>query len=531
MAGKRMPCPECRRIIPVPLPVKNEPKDWRKLDSSGPSGAKKNLEPEPEGAWGSSSLARVSRETLVETGAITLEEDPDAARVRWMRLTMAGILVVLIALAGLGTLSFLNRGKTDRYVAEALTLAGSDSAKLTPEQVAAVHLGAGAYQARTGAPDAAQRANDQMAQARTALGRSTSFERDAMLGELAVAQIQMGGSKADADAGRALDWSEAVKAARQTLEQIRAPEAKSHAVREVVRHLIAQGQVRVAQTMAGRLGGPATASAKSTGGSAESSEIIGIVALELFRSGNQKEARQLAEMALPPEPPKGKEAKPTAAVPSLVALTVLLGLPEPKPRSSGKKGEEKPNEEDVENILFGRAIGLAYKGNLAQARELLTTAKASVRLRGLVALTELGMEASPSETADLNAALELANAEAKNPADSPWVLLRLTQLAAQAGQLDPAQQLAGLIGDPGLKAQAQLAVFRAKLRVNKDKADESLPASVADKTGAAAIAWQEWARHNGRFDKGTLKTVESKDEPIRAAGLVGVALATQDKRK
>src|SRR5262249_5057401 len=30
LAGKQAPCPQCRRIIKVPLPVKTEPKDWRK---------------------------------------------------------------------------------------------------------------------------------------------------------------------------------------------------------------------------------------------------------------------------------------------------------------------------------------------------------------------------------------------------------------------------------------------------------------------------------------------------------------------
>src|SRR4051812_48601383 len=29
LAGKQTPCPQCRRIIKVPMPVQDQPKDWR----------------------------------------------------------------------------------------------------------------------------------------------------------------------------------------------------------------------------------------------------------------------------------------------------------------------------------------------------------------------------------------------------------------------------------------------------------------------------------------------------------------------
>src|SRR5262249_42659782 len=36
LAGKQAPCPSCRRIVKVPLPKKEEPKDWRKVDPRAP---------------------------------------------------------------------------------------------------------------------------------------------------------------------------------------------------------------------------------------------------------------------------------------------------------------------------------------------------------------------------------------------------------------------------------------------------------------------------------------------------------------
>src|SRR5262249_33265419 len=198
LEGKRTPCPECGRIIKVPLQVKNEPKDWRTVKSRGPSGAKQDGEAAPEGAWSSSSVAGVSRETLVETGAIVEEVDPDAKRVRLMRLTTAAIAVVFLSLAGLGTYKFLNQGKADKYLERALELTKGEPAKLTPEQAAVVHSAAAEYHARSRTPDAAQKTLDEYGQARAALVKATSLERDQMLIDLALDQLELG--------GRTLEW-------------------------------------------------------------------------------------------------------------------------------------------------------------------------------------------------------------------------------------------------------------------------------------------------------------------------------------
>jgi hypothetical protein len=68
-AGKRAPCPSCRRIITVPKAETGKPKDWREKEIQGPSLAKKE-EVKLEGAWGNQSIARVSQEALEEAKAI-----------------------------------------------------------------------------------------------------------------------------------------------------------------------------------------------------------------------------------------------------------------------------------------------------------------------------------------------------------------------------------------------------------------------------------------------------------------------------
>jgi len=254
------------------------------------------------------------------------------------------------------------------------------------------------------------------------------------------------------------------------------------------------------------------------------------MALELFRCGYDKEARQLAEGALAMTVPIVKDGKPPPVAPALVALAVVLDKPFPKPRLTGEPGEERPNQEDLDNLLLGRADGLARRGRVGEARELLGKASMMAHLTGLVALADLAAQSPPIETADLTAALEWAEGSLKGQI-SPWLLFRLAQLAAHAGLADRAQALANQISDPGLKGQIQLTVFRSRLDGMKGKADEALAAGVAEQTGAASLAWQAWARHNARLDKRTARKVEDLDEANRPAALAGIALGLQDKRR
>src|SRR6185312_8728743 len=82
LAGKKAPCPECKRIIKVPELVKKEPKDWRKADPRGPAGARPTDQPAPEGAWGSVAASAVGKQSLVEAGVIPQKKPP---RTLWQK--------------------------------------------------------------------------------------------------------------------------------------------------------------------------------------------------------------------------------------------------------------------------------------------------------------------------------------------------------------------------------------------------------------------------------------------------------------
>src|SRR5262245_3993544 len=49
LGGKQAPCPHCRRIVKVPMPVKQEQKDWRAAETRLPSGARREEQPALDG--------------------------------------------------------------------------------------------------------------------------------------------------------------------------------------------------------------------------------------------------------------------------------------------------------------------------------------------------------------------------------------------------------------------------------------------------------------------------------------------------
>ncbi|HQR06200.1 MAG TPA: hypothetical protein PLN21_05225 [Gemmatales bacterium] len=97
-AGKRAPCPSCRRIIAVPKIEGPKAKDWREKHATGPSMAKKE-EVKLEGAWGNQSVARVSLEALEEAKAI-----PKVRRklTVWDYVRFATTAIIVLAVLGTG---------------------------------------------------------------------------------------------------------------------------------------------------------------------------------------------------------------------------------------------------------------------------------------------------------------------------------------------------------------------------------------------------------------------------------------------
>ena len=240
-AGKRVPCPSCRRIIKVPEPKKDK-KDWRDPNAGLPAAAKKPDGPEPEGQWGAGNARRVGLKELEEEGILPTTAPPRTLRQRittWVwRAAGVGILVYL-ALAGYDW--WHGRGETAALQA---ALKWANSQEGSNEASAAVREGALRYYRRTHKEGDATEANNQFGKALTLLRSSgASDEGDFVLMDLATGMIDLGGTKDDVYSGKSLKWEEVHKSAKASLLEIRSPQVRLQGLHQVARRLLARQEI------------------------------------------------------------------------------------------------------------------------------------------------------------------------------------------------------------------------------------------------------------------------------------------------
>ena len=158
-------------------------------------------QPVPEGAWGSTTVSAVSKQALVEGGAIP---ETRALRTLWqkVRWPIYGMTVVVLLSAGGWTgYRWWGQRAADRALKEALAYAASEQGEkeVGKSGQAAIALGAGEYYLHSHADESFKRAREQFGKAYvTLIAAPAGKERDALLGDLALAQIELGGSDDEA---------------------------------------------------------------------------------------------------------------------------------------------------------------------------------------------------------------------------------------------------------------------------------------------------------------------------------------------
>jgi hypothetical protein len=512
LAGKRSPCPECRRIIKVPELVKTEPKDWRKVEARGPSGARKPEQPAPEGAWGTATSAgTVSKQALLEAEVIPVQREPWTLRQKITRGVLAACALAFIAGGTMLFLNWRNNARENDAVKRTLDyVADAGKAKLNREGIASLHVSLGTYYLRTKKGEAAKEAREQFQKALNAVGQPAGndldVERDMVLIDLALAATELGGTQAEVDKGQRLKWTETMKLLGATLRAMRLEEMRREALRQVSRRLIDLGAADQV------LGLAANVAPVGEDPSGERSELTAVAGIELLRAKQQP----LAERALEQASPTAEEgAVPPPRKANVIALAIALGKQDP----ATFKGDE-------EEVAVGQAQGLALKGQMDLGRKIATAAQSNVnRFR---ALTALAYAASAGEAADVEAAMQLAENNLRGQREPGLDELRLTYVALKAG-MDP-QKLEGLaaaIVDPQLRGRAQLALLKARLAQTKGAAEESLADAVEERSLSRGLAREALARHNARADKSTAKTVADWREPFNVFGSIGAALGMQ----
>src|SRR5262249_42084098 len=138
------------------------------------------------------------------------------------------------------------------------------------------------------------------------------------------------------------------------------------------------------------------------------------------------------------------------------------------------------------------------------------------------------------ESEDVTPALDLVEEELKKGTYfSPWLLVRLAELATQAGLAERVTNLAGSewIKDPALRGRMQLPVLLERLKGAGDKVDDALFNAVTAESIASAQARLAIVRHAAQQGNNLAREGDSWDETLRPFGYAGIALGQQDPRR
>lgn len=537
MAGKRVPCPECRRITQVPAIEKKDPKDWRRVDSRVPLGAKRDTGPAPEGTWGTADLGHVSRQALVEAKAIVQAKEKVTPQ-QWAK-RIASALVV-IAVVGLGTwlvMRYVASSKEAGILARALKAADEGKGKLPAESVAELYRHGGEYYLRSGQAD---QAKDHFQKARQALVAevSGSVDRDFCLQSLALSQIDNGGEQAEVIQGTKLKWDDALKESRQSLQNLQMPELRRDAIAALARKLIDKGQATRVQSLASWFADSGV-------------EFQAIIGLELVRAKKLPEAEALANQAqqqltpvgvLPPvstpgkPQPRGETPARPAAPAALIALWLALNNPTKAQALMPQAGAEptQAQQQAMAAANLGTIEGLARNGQVAnaeaKAREL---QEQSLRLQALLAIAEAALDGGQPDNArkSLEDASRLVESEkGKSP---PWLLFKLAKLGAAAGLGETLVAITRQIPDSALRGRAQLELLASQLATIKGQAPASLLETFEKGSLAHGLALLSISQHDARqgFATQVEKSVNAAEpEKVRPFGYIGLALALQEHR-
>src|SRR6516225_789141 len=414
LAGKQTPCPECRRIIKVPLPVKTEPKDWRKADPRGPAaGLRRDEPPPPEGAWGSAVAgSKVSQQALLEAEAIP-EFVEKTTRLQWVvRILVGAAALILICVGVTAFLHFRSQSLQKKAIDKALAFVPEEAAaaNLRAFEAVEVHRAAGDYFLRAEkALDA--RSHYKHAQARLRLeagAKPSSVEKDLLAFDLALSQADLGGEKEEVDKGKRIKWDDVYKDLRPTFLGIASPEARIEALQQVSRKLIQRGQAKSVETLVSFLNSDK-----------DRSEMLALVGLELAAAGQEELADQLADKALAPfVPSHGKDEKsPNLRIPPSLVVLLIVRNQETRAEELLKVSEPKELKNPAIELRLGFSQGRAFQGQWDRAHRIaMATGSARDQMAALLGIAMVAVEKNPEEARkNLEAVLGIWNGKNADP--------------------------------------------------------------------------------------------------------------------
>jgi hypothetical protein len=525
LAGKQMPCPECSRIVKVPLPARTEPKDWRKVDTRAAAAAlKRDAEPAPEGAWGTASSSRVSTAALEVAEVIPMAVE----RLTWGQRTRWGLIVASAVVAGFltvwGAWQFARLKSQQRQVARVLELVEKGETPLPDIQAAEIFRATGEYDIGAGKAQAAAR---NLTESASRLERvpSTAAERDALLLELGLTEIDLGGDETDVIAAKRLRWEDLSKDMIRIVERLTSPDARVIAVRDLCGKLGRKGQSVLAMTLAQTV--PVGFVGK------DRPEMLALAALALSNAGQVESAKTVAASLLKPFEARLKDEKIKGQLPGSYLLALLIGVGmADKAQILTKATLADGLKDPYPEVRLGFAQGLASQEKWNEARQQAATpGSAPLRLEALVAVAAIARAKDHPDEAEkaIQAALEVAKTLLPTEewkALSPWLLYRLVQIGSWAGLFDKLEFVAEAIPNDDLRERAKLEILRGQLHAQGKDASP-----LSEQPTSPPLFLELLARHAGRYrGAGAAKVIDRWEPPaLRPFGYIGLVLGEQDR--
>ncbi|HEV8061285.1 MAG TPA: hypothetical protein VGP68_15510 [Gemmataceae bacterium] len=519
LCGKQAPCPECRRIVKVPLLKKEDAKDWRQIDTRATSGIRLTEVKGLEGTWGTDSTAQVSRQALLEAKVIPTEKE----RLSWQgwlkRSMIAAVSIGILAIGTVTVLRVTKENKRNWAIHQVEAYFKDTPPKLPPAHLALAHRLAGDYYLKQNKPEDA-RSQFQTARAMIEQGEAVApAEQDLSLIDLAKDQVGLGGVKAEIDNKIRFKWDEVQTQLRQTIDHLKTPEAKRIAIRTLTRQLIARGEGQRGAALAGSF-------------AEDRAELEAIAGLELLRAKMNAVAEPMAtaaQQALQPTAAQvGKPPLPAQpAPPALLALWYGLGQSN-KARTAAPEASASAETKVVYQLGTIQGLGLEEKWQPARAAiQVLPTA--AYRVQALADLAEIAADADQKDEAKSMVDDAAKQVEAEKGKDmSGWALWRLAELAGALGSGETGQILARNIADPALRQQALVDLLTGTIL--PDQLEAALGTTVDKNSLAYALALSRACqRQASQGDAAALQKAIGAWEPekLRPIGYLGLALGLQ----
>jgi hypothetical protein len=489
LAGKQAPCPACKRIVKVPLPKADRPKDWRDVNKKGPAAALINLPEQLEGAWGTEVKGRVSRESLEDADVLPDVEAEPVGVAGWIRRGLIAAAVVgAVALLFVTTMRRREDRQHEKAVKEALAYLEEHPDPLLKAAVyrnaAELALGDGKLK------DAILEFKKAQATIAQIKSKDHPLDQDLLLLDLALLGTWFGGEEDDFRAKKRMKKNEIVEHIRPTLALIKEKDARIIAYREVAAALIARDQIPDAISIANILNNPA----------------------------------------------KPDDTKESPARPQQIA--VRFGKGDGKPDDKLKLPDLKAPPDGFARVAY--AEGYAWKGDLAKAKELaLFNGNPYHRFEATLGVASVLLADKGSSEAALHAApfvdeaLKMLLGDKKTVRSAaPWHVLQLMRVSSRTDHADRAKELLSSKDlTPPFTRRAQYEWLLAHMEKAGPKiTQEQLVKELPDKEGPnRGLAWIAIGRHLAQHG-GAAISPEGDDSRYSVFFDLGQALGSQDKR-